>query len=194
MTRSTTLIFLYRHATYDRDGLNADCARCLLRCGGRCAANVVGHRRNNSPSPEPGPILTDRVSGLRDTNVLTYVIHALPEGCVECENLYRSLRLIATVGHPTDVSSPKPAMSPSDRPPSKPKAAVNAGLEPLACTACRSRKLKCDRSSPTCSRCTKAGTECVYPESRRKPAFKRRNVRELEERLGMAPQAHDVTA
>ncbi|KAK4231582.1 transcriptional activator protein acu-15 [Podospora fimiseda] len=40
-----------------------------------------------------------------------------------------------------------------------------------------------DRQKPLCSRCSKSGGECVYPESRRKPAFKRRNVRELEERL-----------
>ncbi|CAK7197451.1 hypothetical protein SEUCBS139899_000098 [Sporothrix eucalyptigena] len=58
-------------------------------------------------------------------------------------------------------------------------------LEPLACMACRARKLKCDRTKPACSRCTKAtdGTICVYPESRRKPMFKRRNVKDLEARL-----------
>ncbi|KAJ4304032.1 hypothetical protein N0V88_001637 [Collariella sp. IMI 366227] len=41
----------------------------------------------------------------------------------------------------------------------------------------------CDRQKPICARCAKAGGECIYPESRRKPAFKRRNVKELEERL-----------
>ncbi|ERS99756.1 hypothetical protein HMPREF1624_03120 [Sporothrix schenckii ATCC 58251] len=58
-------------------------------------------------------------------------------------------------------------------------------LEPLACVACRARKLKCDRTKPACSRCTKAtdGTVCVYPESRRKPMFKRRNVKDIEARL-----------
>lgn len=56
-------------------------------------------------------------------------------------------------------------------------------LEPLACVTCRSRKLKCDRKRPVCTRCGTAGGECVYPESRRKPNFKRRNVKELEERL-----------
>ncbi|KAF3770235.1 hypothetical protein M406DRAFT_236620, partial [Cryphonectria parasitica EP155] len=55
--------------------------------------------------------------------------------------------------------------------------------EPLACVACRSRKLKCDRIKPACTRCSKLKAECQYPESRRKPAFKRRNVKELEERL-----------
>ncbi|TDZ71767.1 Citrinin biosynthesis transcriptional activator ctnR [Colletotrichum trifolii] len=57
------------------------------------------------------------------------------------------------------------------------------GSEPLACVTCRSRKLKCDRVTPACGRCVKVKGECVYPESRRKPAFKRRNVKELEERL-----------
>ncbi|KAK3391796.1 hypothetical protein B0T20DRAFT_384004 [Sordaria brevicollis] len=56
-------------------------------------------------------------------------------------------------------------------------------LGPLACVTCRSRKLKCDRKKPVCTRCGTSGGECVYPESRRKPNFKRRNVKELEERL-----------
>ncbi|KAK4123274.1 hypothetical protein N657DRAFT_664318 [Parathielavia appendiculata] len=62
-------------------------------------------------------------------------------------------------------------------------AASSPAHEPLACVSCRSRKLKCDRQKPVCARCAKSNAECVYPESRRKPAFKRRNVRELEERL-----------
>ncbi|GKT46706.1 citrinin biosynthesis transcriptional activator ctnR [Colletotrichum spaethianum] len=60
---------------------------------------------------------------------------------------------------------------------------AGSGSEPLACVTCRFRKLKCDRVRPACSRCLKVKGECVYPESRRKPAFKRKNVKELEERL-----------
>ncbi|KAG6124702.1 hypothetical protein E4U12_007958 [Claviceps purpurea] len=56
-------------------------------------------------------------------------------------------------------------------------------LEPLACVGCRSRKLKCDRTKPACTRCRTLGGECVYPEARRKPTFKRRNVKEIEARL-----------
>ncbi|KAI0542333.1 hypothetical protein GGR58DRAFT_497319 [Xylaria digitata] len=55
--------------------------------------------------------------------------------------------------------------------------------ESLSCATCRSRKLRCDKVKPVCTRCTKVNGDCVYPESRRKPAFKRKNVRELEERL-----------
>lgn len=62
--------------------------------------------------------------------------------------------------------------------------AGNTTTEALACVSCRSRKLKCDRRIPICSRCAKVNGECVYPESRRKPTFKRRNVKELEARLG----------
>lgn len=58
------------------------------------------------------------------------------------------------------------------------------GTEPLACVLCRARKLKCDRTKPACSRCIKVNNECVYPESRRKPAARRKNVKELEARLG----------
>ncbi|KAF4435153.1 hypothetical protein F53441_13575 [Fusarium austroafricanum] len=56
-------------------------------------------------------------------------------------------------------------------------------IEPLACVSCRARKLKCDRTTPACTRCVKVSNDCVYPESRRKPNFKRRNVKELEARL-----------
>ncbi|KFA46796.1 hypothetical protein S40293_06789 [Stachybotrys chartarum IBT 40293] len=56
-------------------------------------------------------------------------------------------------------------------------------MEPLACVACRGRKLKCDRMKPACARCIKFDVRCVYPESRRKPAARRRNVKELEARL-----------
>ncbi|KAK3954153.1 hypothetical protein QBC32DRAFT_97490 [Pseudoneurospora amorphoporcata] len=59
----------------------------------------------------------------------------------------------------------------------------DSDLEPLACLKCRSRKLKCDRKKPVCTRCGVAGGECEYPESRRKPNSKRRNVKEFEERL-----------
>ncbi|KAI5459956.1 hypothetical protein BGZ63DRAFT_360107 [Mariannaea sp. PMI_226] len=62
-------------------------------------------------------------------------------------------------------------------------AGPGSGTEPLACVSCRARKLKCDRIKPSCSRCVKVSNECVYPESRRKPTFKRRNVKELEARL-----------
>ncbi|KAK3322582.1 fungal-specific transcription factor domain-containing protein [Apodospora peruviana] len=58
-----------------------------------------------------------------------------------------------------------------------------ATIEALACVTCRARKLKCDRRAPICTRCERANNACVYPETRRKPAFKRRNVKELEERL-----------
>lgn len=68
--------------------------------------------------------------------------------------------------------------------PGAPSAPGGPAIEPLACVTCRARKLKCDRTKPVCTRCSNQNMECVYPESRRKPAFKRRNVRELEVRLG----------
>ncbi|KAI0408646.1 hypothetical protein F4802DRAFT_548346 [Xylaria palmicola] len=68
--------------------------------------------------------------------------------------------------------------------------------ESLSCVTCRSRKLRCDKVKPVCTRCAKANGDCVYPESRRKPAFRRRNVKELEERLaqveGLLRQARET--
>ncbi len=74
----------------------------------------------------------------------------------------------------------------ADEGPSSSSKAAGTGPEILACVSCRSRKLKCDRTKPACHRCTKVNGRCVYPESRRKPAFKRRNVGELDARLGTA--------
>ncbi|KAK3942377.1 citrinin biosynthesis transcriptional activator ctnR [Diplogelasinospora grovesii] len=75
--------------------------------------------------------------------------------------------------------------STEDVPTEPPSAAgTSTASELLACVTCRTRKLKCDRVKPICTRCAKVkNADCVYPESRRKPAFKRRNVKELEERL-----------
>ncbi|KAK6340958.1 hypothetical protein TWF696_009271 [Orbilia brochopaga] len=38
---------------------------------------------------------------------------------------------------------------------------------PLACTECRSRHLKCDAGTPSCSRCVTDRRDCVYVKSRR---------------------------
>ncbi|KAH8896137.1 hypothetical protein GQ53DRAFT_713853 [Thozetella sp. PMI_491] len=35
-------------------------------------------------------------------------------------------------------------------------------LKRLACEACRSRKVRCDKKHPRCGRCTKMGTSCCY--------------------------------
>jgi hypothetical protein len=36
------------------------------------------------------------------------------------------------------------------------------GLQNLACTHCRSRKIKCDRTRPVCENCQRDNTECKY--------------------------------
>ncbi|KAI1460659.1 hypothetical protein F4805DRAFT_371255 [Annulohypoxylon moriforme] len=72
---------------------------------------------------------------------------------------------------------------PADGPSNEASGGGQTGSETLSCVSCRNRKLKCDRVKPRCKRCEKANLECVFPESRRRPAFKRRNVKELEARL-----------
>ncbi|RFU80000.1 binuclear zinc transcription factor [Trichoderma arundinaceum] len=61
--------------------------------------------------------------------------------------------------------------------------AINPSAAQLSCTSCRSKKLKCDRAKPQCSRCVKLVDQCVYPKSRQKRVGKRRQVSELEARL-----------
>ncbi|RYP01289.1 hypothetical protein DL766_003773 [Monosporascus sp. MC13-8B] len=38
----------------------------------------------------------------------------------------------------------------------------NSSLRRLACDGCRDRKVRCDKQSPTCSRCAKVGITCCY--------------------------------
>lgn len=56
----------------------------------------------------------------------------------------------------------------------------------ISCVSCRKRKLKCDRIKPKCGTCSRLRHECEYPERRRNLGSKRRNMKELEARLGMA--------
>ncbi|KAH8881017.1 hypothetical protein GQ53DRAFT_519317 [Thozetella sp. PMI_491] len=51
-----------------------------------------------------------------------------------------------------------------------------------ACQRCRSRKNKCDRKQPRCSRCAKTNAECVY-QSRHSAAVFTRYCRNLEEEI-----------
>jgi len=54
----------------------------------------------------------------------------------------------------------------------------------ISCVSCRRRKLKCDRVKPQCGTCVRLRHECEYPERRRNLGSRRRNMKELEERLG----------
>lgn len=54
----------------------------------------------------------------------------------------------------------------------------------ISCVSCRRRKLKCDRIKPRCGTCARLRHECEYPERRRNLGQKRRNMKELEARLG----------
>ncbi|KAE8355924.1 hypothetical protein BDV28DRAFT_155047 [Aspergillus coremiiformis] len=50
----------------------------------------------------------------------------------------------------------------SHRQPPRPSIRVS-----LACAPCRSKHLRCDATTPACSRCHSEGKDCVYPRSRR---------------------------
>jgi len=39
----------------------------------------------------------------------------------------------------------------------------NPNLPIQSCQLCRRRKIRCDKSTPSCTQCLKANTECVYP-------------------------------
>lgn len=54
----------------------------------------------------------------------------------------------------------------------------------ISCVSCRKRKLKCDRIKPRCGTCTRLRHECEFPERKRNLGSKRRNMKELEARLG----------
>ncbi|RSL64930.1 hypothetical protein CEP54_004469 [Fusarium duplospermum] len=60
---------------------------------------------------------------------------------------------------------------------------MTTSISRLSCTPCRQKKLKCDRVLPQCGRCARAGEECSFPTSRKVNKGKRKQVRELEEKL-----------
>ncbi|KAJ4236983.1 hypothetical protein NW759_000107 [Fusarium solani] len=61
---------------------------------------------------------------------------------------------------------------------------MTASISRLSCTSCRQKKLKCDRVLPQCGRCARAGEEeCSFPTKRKVNKGKRKQVRDLEEKL-----------
>lgn len=52
--------------------------------------------------------------------------------------------------------------STSPRSPTK-SARSNPNPPIQSCQSCRRRKTRCDKSTPSCTQCLKANTECVYP-------------------------------
>lgn len=73
----------------------------------------------------------------------------------------------------------------------------------LSCSACRRRKIKCEKQRPSCANCVRSGDECVYDsdaDHREKAAAKKRkisldhNLYELhdpQEPAGIASSRHD---
>ncbi|KAG5828992.1 hypothetical protein H9Q74_000986 [Fusarium xylarioides] len=60
-----------------------------------------------------------------------------------------------------------------------------APLAPFSCLLCRKSKLKCDRTRPSCSRCSKQSYDCVYSLSRQPYQSKSRGqAKDLEAKLG----------
>lgn len=57
----------------------------------------------------------------------------------------------------------------------------------IACNACRTSKLKCDGSKPSCASCEKKGVECEYQEKHTRQRQRRRTTSELN----AAPSVHE---
>ena len=80
----------------------------------------------------------------------------------------------------------------------------NPAQQPLSCTHCRQRKIKCDKKYP-CSPCSRSNLNCVFPERARHPKKKSTGSKatndELMRRLGrmeeliekMKTEGQDVT-
>ena len=56
----------------------------------------------------------------------------------------------------------------------------------LACEACRSKKLRCDREQPQCGTCRAANIACVV-DTDRLPRGRKGNVKSLQTKIGMSP-------
>ena len=65
-----------------------------------------------------------------------------------------------------DVKSPPEAPPHEPTSPDGPGRSVSvrsAHLNQRSCVTCRRRKVRCDKLHPSCTNCTKAGIECVFP-------------------------------
>lgn len=72
-----------------------------------------------------------------------------------------------------------------------PTPGVIGSFAPYACVRCSKRKIKCERSLPTCPKCLEAESECVYlaPQPRRKRAARERTPVDRSTALG----GHDAS-
>ncbi|RKL03895.1 hypothetical protein BFJ71_g3865 [Fusarium oxysporum] len=62
--------------------------------------------------------------------------------------------------------------------------AVPVNMTPrFSCLACKDKKQSCDRALPKCSRCSRQGYNCSYPDKRKTATGKRKQVRDLEAKL-----------
>ncbi|KAH7159201.1 hypothetical protein DER46DRAFT_577356 [Fusarium sp. MPI-SDFR-AT-0072] len=62
--------------------------------------------------------------------------------------------------------------------------AVLVNMTPrFSCLACKDKKQSCDRALPKCSRCSRQGYNCSYPDKRKTATGKRKQVRDLEAKL-----------
>lgn len=77
------------------------------------------------------------------------------------------------------------------RPAEAPEAHGNSGVSPSrhlprihhrSCTECSRRKVRCNHHHP-CSNCVKAGSECIFPTSRRTPVRREKATRRRDEEL-----------
>jgi len=61
------------------------------------------------------------------------------------------------------VQSPRPGLGQQRR-----NSPTKQALNPISCTHCRQRKIKCDKVQP-CAPCQRSGLDCVFPERARHP-------------------------
>ncbi|KAG9256123.1 fungal-specific transcription factor domain-containing protein [Emericellopsis atlantica] len=58
------------------------------------------------------------------------------------------------------------------------------GDKVLSCASCRQRKVKCDKTQPICTQCSRMSLECVYPSRKPTRRVPRLRQSELLERIG----------
>ncbi|KAB8244933.1 hypothetical protein BDV35DRAFT_381923 [Aspergillus flavus] len=60
---------------------------------------------------------------------------------------------------------------------------LNGDTETPACQSCRSRKLRCSRDLPSCTRCQRLGVDCYYDYTKNKPGVKVGIIQTLTQRV-----------
>ena len=108
-------------------------------------------------------------------------VHAFNQGNYPMTGSSSKVLSNGPFGYNAIASSPEDFSNPNEHTPGSPHGDFGTGvdaagqkLNPRSCVTCRRRKVRCDKKETSCSNCSKAHIECIYPPPGRAPRKPRR--------------------